>query len=169
MSGMASMIFFLPLLIQAVLMMFDEFYFHRRRGLPNWEIIGHPLDTLTVIVPLIFAYNTSFSDDKALLYVALSMFSCIFVVKDELIHKNICSKGEMILHALLYIFHPLVFMSIFMFWKNGDARLFGFTVSFDKIASSQLMLTSGFCFYQIFYWRFFYDSNHKQRHIQRAR
>jgi len=25
----------------------DEFYFHRRRGLPRWERLAHPLDTMT--------------------------------------------------------------------------------------------------------------------------
>lgn len=157
---------FLPLIIQASLMIFDEFYFHRRRGLPQWEIIGHPLDTLTVIAPLAFARSVIFSDQNALIYIALSTFSCIFIVKDELIHKNICSKAEMILHALLFIFHPLVFMSIFLFWQYGEAHCLGFTISFNKIVSLQLIVTSAFCLYQIFYWRFFYERpRDKQRNI----
>jgi 2-polyprenyl-6-hydroxyphenyl methylase / 3-demethylubiquinone-9 3-methyltransferase len=36
-----------PLGLQALAMAVDEAYFHRRRGLPRWERIGHPLDTLT--------------------------------------------------------------------------------------------------------------------------
>jgi hypothetical protein len=166
MSSFVSAMLFVPLIFQAMLMIFDEFYFHRRRGLPKWEIIGHPLDTLTVIAPLVLARSANFTDKNAFLYVALSTFSCIFIVKDELIHKNICSKAEMILHALLFILHPLVFLSIFLFWQNGETNLLGLTIDFNKIVTLQLIVTCMFCLYQIFYWRFFYERpRNKQRHI----
>ncbi len=38
----------LPVLMQGLAMFVDEFVFHRRRGLPRWERLGHPLDTLMV-------------------------------------------------------------------------------------------------------------------------
>src|SRR5262249_11498801 len=37
-----------PSLLQAPAMAVDEGWYHNRRGLPRWERIGHPLDTLTV-------------------------------------------------------------------------------------------------------------------------
>ena len=42
----------LPIALQAMAMVVDEGWFHRRRGLPRWERLGHPLDTLTIAVCL---------------------------------------------------------------------------------------------------------------------
>src|SRR6185295_1334290 len=38
----------IPIALQGLAMAVDELWFHRRRGLPRWERLGHPLDTLTV-------------------------------------------------------------------------------------------------------------------------
>ena len=35
--------------LQGLAMLVDELLFHRRRGLPRWERIGHPIDTLSVL------------------------------------------------------------------------------------------------------------------------
>ncbi len=43
----------IPFLVQTFLITFDEWYFHLKRGLPKWERIGHPLDTLTAIFCLL--------------------------------------------------------------------------------------------------------------------
>ena len=51
---------------QAALMMVDELHFHRRRGLPRWERIGHPLDTATVLV----CYGTALTLSPGQTYLA---------------------------------------------------------------------------------------------------
>ena len=43
---------FVPFGMQAALMVFDEGYFHRGRGLGPWERWGHPLDTVTFLLCL---------------------------------------------------------------------------------------------------------------------
>jgi hypothetical protein len=40
----------IPFVLQMLRMIGDEFYFHRRRTLPRWEWLGHPLDTLSVLL-----------------------------------------------------------------------------------------------------------------------
>ncbi len=43
-----SIFLFIPFALQTCCMAVDEVHFHRQRGLPRWERLGHPLDTLTV-------------------------------------------------------------------------------------------------------------------------
>ena len=56
-----------PFILQALLIFFDEGVFHLKRGLPKWERIGHPVDTLSVLACLVFVLLTPFS--KAALWV----------------------------------------------------------------------------------------------------
>lgn len=165
----APWLLFIPLMAQAVLMIVDEFYYHHKRGLPLWEIIGHPLDTLTVIAPLFYAYVNDYQEKTAFIYILLALFSCIFVVKDELIHKDICSKGEMLLHGLLFICHPLVFLSIFLFWRNDNIIVVSFVIPFKTIILGQLGFAIVFLIYQISYWGMLHDSSDQQRNLQRTR
>jgi hypothetical protein len=44
----------LPLIVQAIVIFVDEFYFHFAPGQPRWERIGHPLDTVTVLAPVLW-------------------------------------------------------------------------------------------------------------------
>ena len=64
----------LPLGLQALAMVFDEFYFHRKRGLPKWERLGHPIDTFFVLlslgVPLCFPFERS----SLMIFVGLALF-----------------------------------------------------------------------------------------------
>ncbi len=43
-----------PFALQGLAILVDEFYFHRRRGLPIWERWGHPLDTLSLLICWLF-------------------------------------------------------------------------------------------------------------------
>ena len=39
-----------PMIIQGLFMFVDEFYYHHKRGLPRWERMGHPADTISVLI-----------------------------------------------------------------------------------------------------------------------
>ena len=135
-------IFVVPVALQAVAMIVDEVWFHRRRELPRWERIGHPLDTLTIIVCLawlLFAQPTEWSLG---VYIGLAIFSTLFVTKDEWVHAKLCSPGEQWLHSLLFALHPIVLAAFAVMWWTGrDALLIG-----------QLAVTTAFMVYQVVYW-----------------
>ena len=141
----------IPFVLQGLAMMVDEFYFHRKRGLPRWERIGHPLDTLTVLASyscvLFLPPTTSFIS----LFVGISIFSCIFVTKDEFVHKEKCSAAEQWLHSVLFILHPIGFAVIGWIWvqQNLPTEL---SLFFWTSIQVQGCLILGFLFYQIFYW-----------------
>lgn len=133
-----------PMVLQGLAMVVDEGVFHRRRGLPRWERLGHPLDTLTVAATLGFACVADPRASYALpVYVALAVFSSLFVTKDEPVHARLCNAGEQWLHAVLFVLHPVVFFCTALLWRDGGYR---------GVMLAQLSLTVGFGLYQLIYW-----------------
>ena len=106
----------LPFALQAIGMVFDEGYFHIRRGLPLWERIGHPIDTLSVLVCMGFILFVPFSTTALVIYIALASFSSILVTKDEFVHKEHCPATENWLHAVLFTLHPITLTSAGFMW-----------------------------------------------------
>jgi hypothetical protein len=130
---------YLPFIFQGICMLVDEFYFHHKRGLPRWERLGHPLDTLTVLAALGYLLLPSVNLN---VYLGLSIFSCVFITKDEFVHKEQCPASEQWLHSLLFVLHPILFLSAYLLWQEND-------FSFLQI---QTGIIFGFLFYQILRW-----------------
>jgi hypothetical protein len=139
----------LPFLLQGALMVWDEFFFHEKRGLGRWEAIGHPLDTLTVLVPLIWVSQLALTRVTAVGFGVLALFSCVFVTKDEAVHLQKCSAGEQRLHALLFMLHPLIFLAMIVLWyfrEQGEAEA-------QMLLLTQLGVVLIFGVYQTARWR----------------
>jgi hypothetical protein len=132
----------LPLGLQALCMLVDELYFHRARGLPRWERIGHPLDTLSVLSCYALALSLAPSPGHLGLYLGLAGFSCLLVTKDELVHAQRCPPLEHWLHALLFVLHPVVLGVGALLWLGGERTLLWVSAS----------LTAAFGSYQALYW-----------------
>lgn len=129
--------------LQAIVMIGDEGWFHRRRDLPRWERIGHPLDTLTIAVCLGWLVVMPSDAELAIpIYVALAIGSCLFVTKDEGVHARLCDGGEQWLHAVLFVLHPIVLAAAAIVWWSGERT----------ILYGQLALTVAFGIYQVVYW-----------------
>lgn len=133
----------LPFITQAVVMLVDEFKLHRRRGLPKWERLGHPIDTSSVLACYVFCLNFRPSEAHLTVYVALSVFSSLLITKDEFVHAQQSVRPlEHWLHALLFVLHPIVLMAAGVLWWRGTLQpLWG-----------QSILTLAFLLYQYFYW-----------------
>ncbi len=131
-----------PLAAQGAAMMVDELHFHRRRGLPRWERIGHPLDTLTVLACFGLTLAVPFTPGALAAYAALSVVSCLFITKDELVHAARCPPGEHWLHAVLFVLHPIVLAAAAFLWYRGA----------HGMLVAQTALTAAFGVYQIVFW-----------------
>ena len=143
-------LYLVPIALQAAAMLVDEGWFHRRRGLPRWERIGHPLDTLTLVVCLVWLVRGGSAHG----YLALAVGSTLFVAKDEPIHAQLCSAGEHWLHALLFVLHPLV--------------LAAFYVMPHALLVAQLAVTLAFLAYQVIYWNVVRVPPRRRRAINNA-
>ena len=129
--------------LQNLGMLVDELWFHRRRGLPRWERIGHPLDTLTIVSCLVWLIVSRPQAPSALaVYVGLAVLSMLFVTKDEPVHARLCGGGEQWLHANLFVLHPIMLLGCGLMWWSGRV----------EVLVVQLALTVAFLAYQIVYW-----------------
>jgi hypothetical protein len=123
-------------------MLVDELYFHRRRRLPRWERLGHPLDTLSVLACYAVVLALAPGGNVWPVYAGLAVISCVFVTKDEFIHAGLCSRGEHWLHAVLFVLHPVVFGAVALLWVRG----------WREVVAVQAALTLAFGVYQLLYW-----------------
>jgi hypothetical protein len=145
---------YIPFALQGLAMFFDELHFHRKRGLPLWEKIGHPIDSLSVFVCYLYLYLSPPSLNNLYVYIGLCAFSCVLVTKDEFVHTEKCEAKEHWLHAFLFILHPITFLAAgFIWWQNLN-------VMFIQIQPLVIFL---FMTYQIIYWSSFGKS--KQRDL----
>ncbi len=128
--------------VHGALMFVDEFRFHRHRTMERWERIGHPLDTLTVIAPLAVAAFAAPGATVNAAFIALAVFSSIFITKDEWQHHEHCPAAEQWLHALLFVLHPVLLWFMFTMWQGGDSAL-------PLVA---LVASCGMLLHQLVYW-----------------
>lgn len=133
---------YLPFILQSLLMAWDE-HLHQRRGLGTWERLGHPLDTITVLVPFTLIALLDFSERLQSVYIGLAVFSCLFITKDEFVHAQECEALENWIHAVLFVLHPLIFLSSGVLWKYDPENRF---LCFQSIALSVFLI------YQILRW-----------------
>jgi hypothetical protein len=160
-----SLFLLIPFALQMLCMAVDELYFHRRRGLPRWERQGHPLDTLTVLACIAWLLATPLSTFSLSVYVGLSIFSCLFVTKDELVHSQYCCPTEHWLHALLFSLHPLTLLSAGLLWPAWHQQTLSFIhyLGFErKFLLADTLLTFAFGLYQLVYWNFYGPSHNKK-------
>lgn len=158
-----------PFLIQAIAIVLDEYLFHMKRGLPRWERIGHPLDTLTVLACFAFVLFVPYSFSAFKLYLFLALFSCLFVTKDEFIHKQHCPASEQWLHSILFVNHPILLASAGLMWPflhGGDVphwllRWFKEPQFFEPFLQFQSLFVALFMFYQVIYWNFIWKETSK--------
>jgi hypothetical protein len=149
---------FTPFILQMLCMAADEFGFHRSRGLPRWERIGHPLDTLTVLVCLTWVLCVPPDPWSVAVFAGLAVFSSLFVTKDEPIHHIHCPAAEQWLHSLLFTLHPIVLVSAALLWPaaHGLSPIPERWVEFHGFERDFLAGTFGltllFGIYQFVYW-----------------
>jgi len=159
------MLILLPFLFQAIVIGIDEVYFHLRRGLPRWERIGHPLDTLTVLLCMGYVLFVPYSKVAIFPYLFLSTFSCLMVTKDEFVHKEHCPASEHWLHALLFLLHPITLIAAGLIWPVSQGasapEWLSSWLSQQEMLSLFLKVQFGamasFMTYQIVYWNFVWE------------
>jgi hypothetical protein len=134
----------LPFILQSIVMFFDE-RIHTKRGLGIWERLGHPLDTLSVLMPFTLVLVKDYTRESLIAFIALSVFSCLFITKDEWVHSRECDELEQWMHSLLFMLHPLVFVCTGILWKEDPRNL---------LLLIQPVLTGLFLVYQILKWSF---------------
>ncbi len=159
----------IPFVVQLIAMSIDEGYFHLRRGLPKWERIGHPIDTLSVLICFLFVLFVPFSSGALKVFIGLAVISCLLVTKDEFVHKHHCPASENWFHALLFINHPIILTATGLIWYallpqtklNWVVEWLSQTEMLHTFLIVQAFSTALFMIYQIVYWNFIWQEKQK--------
>jgi hypothetical protein len=151
---------FVPFIVQAVVILLDEYVYHLKRGLPKWERIGHPLDTLSVIGCFIFVLLVPYEASMIKYYVMTAVFSALLITKDEFVHKHHCPASEQWLHSILFVNHSVLLTAMGLMWpKVHGQEVFSWLPEAEMLRPFlwiQMAFASLFCLYQIVYWNFIY-------------
>ena len=134
------------------LIVFDEWAFHRKRMLPKWERIGHPLDTLSVVIALCIPAFFPYSPPLLKIFIGLAILSCLMVTKDEWVHKHHCVSAEHWVHALLFLNHPILLTGAGFLWASS----LPWAAAFLRL---QIGCAFSFMLYQTIYWNFYHEKN----------
>lgn len=155
----------IPFIVQAFAIGFDEYYFHIKRGLPLWERIGHPIDTFSVLSCFLFALFIPYSPLALKWYIALAVFSCLMVTKDEWVHKHHCPGSEHWLHALLFINHPIILTAVGLIWATPPwiQKWLTQPQMLHSFLLMQAAFTALFFSYQVIYWNFIWKEKQVSR------
>lgn len=142
--------YFLIVLIalQGLAMMVDEFIFHRRRGLERFERWGHVADTGLFFLALLVPALAAPSGSALLLYGFLAISSSLLITKDEWVHAAACKPFEQWCHAVLFVLHGPILMTVGLLWYLApEITLFHFLP----------LAVFSWGFYQFYYWNIYYD------------
>lgn len=137
-------------------MLVDELLYHRARGLPLWERVGHPVDTAVMLACLALTFTAAPSRGALLAFGTLSLLSMALITKDEGVHLRACTPGEARLHAALFMLHPLALLSALAAWAApGALAAAGADPGRLRLAlAAQLAVGAAFFVYQAAYWNF---------------
>ena len=149
-----------PFAVQAIAIMLDEYVFHIKRGLPLWERIGHPIDTLSVLGCMAMILFVPYSAVALKWYIGLSLISCLMITKDEWVHKHHCPASEQWLHALLFVNHPIMLTCAGLIWyaipECADPNWVQSWLHQPQTLYQMLQMQTGvitlFFLYQVIYW-----------------
>lgn len=133
--------------VQALVMLWDELFFHRRRGLERFERWGHVADTAVFCAALCIPAFAAPDRVPLISFVLLAFFSSLLITKDEWIHAKVCTGAENWCHALLFILHGALLVIVGILWVlEPDA--------WELRALPFLVLAWGL--YQHFYWNLYH-------------
>lgn len=124
------------------LLVSDEMFYHRRRILKRWERIGHPLDTLTFLLPAGLTLLFDPTGTARTVYIVLAVISSLFITKDEWQHHALCPAAEQWLHAVLFVIHPVTLWMLFQLWTGG-----GHILQYVFVIAA-----AGMFLHQLIYW-----------------
>lgn len=141
-----------PFLLQGIAISFDEFYFHHKRGLGWWERLGHPFDTISILICYSFILNSPPNYQNILIFISLSVFSSLLITKDEFVHNAECGPTEQWLHSILFIIHPVTLIVLGLMWTNTFQLGLNEMSLFNMFIKGQFIFIIAFLSYQILYW-----------------
>lgn len=141
------------IVLHAVLLNIDEHYFNRKRSHSKYEIASVISDGVFLLLPMLLAIFVNYEEKWVWVYKTLGALSMFSIIKNEYFYKDL-ERNERILHACLYVLHPIIIFSFYESWVNNYfvtktnfwiVQLFYVGVGFKTVS------------YQLIYWNYIHD------------
>lgn len=140
----------LTTITHSILFYLDEYVLHKRRSLTQKEVNSALLDGILFLIPVGLTIFTSFSPLFKYVYLSLSFLSCLSIVKNEFFYPPLAIK-ERLVHAGLYVLHPLILYAFFISWKMN---FFVNNISYWMLQLCYFILGVKAITYHVIYWNY---------------
>ncbi len=132
----------------------DEYILRKQRDVSQKEINSVLVDGLLFLSIVAMTIFTSYSKNLGYIYLVLSALSCISIVINEAFYPASLSCKERVIHALLYILHPLILYAFYSSWKMD---FFNTNMTYWWLQLGYLVLGAKAITYHVIYWNFIHN------------
>jgi hypothetical protein len=150
------MVLFITLttITHALLFAYDEYFLKRKRNLSVIEINSSLLDGILYIGLVAMTIFTTYSETLSSIYIAVSVLSCLSILKNELIYPLNINRDERIVHACLYVLHPLI---LYCFYHSWSLNFFHTNMTYWLLQLGYLVLGFKTISYHVIYWHYIHQ------------
>lgn len=139
----------------ALLFAYDEYVLNRKRAnISQMQINSQSLDGVFYLAIVAMTLFTRYTEILGNVYIALSILSCISIIKNEYFYENL-PRLERLVHAGLYVLHPLILYAFYSSWKLD---FFTTNMTYWMIQLGYFALGFKTISFHIIYWNYIHDN-----------
>lgn len=147
-------------LLHGILFTFDEYIVHKKRSLSQKEVNSGLIDGVLFLSTVALTLFTKFSSLLEIIYISLGFLSCVAIIKHEMFLPPDITKRERVIHAVLYILHPLILYAFYVSWKSD---FFNTNLTYWMMQLGYFALGFKAITYHVIYWNYVYERNPGER------
>jgi hypothetical protein len=141
------------MIIHVCLHNLDEHIFNKNRSHSKYETLSSVTDGIFFLLPLLMATFVTYSENLEIVYKAIAGISMVSIITNEIFYKNLEVK-ERVIHACLYVLHPILLFNFFESWQNN---YFQENTNFWMIQLLYVGFGIKSFLYQIIYWNYIHE------------
>lgn len=155
------MVLFITLttITHGILFFYDEYILHKERSLSRKEINSALVDGVLFLVPVGLTLFTSFGSTVKYIYITLGFLSCLSIIKNEIFYPELGMR-ERLVHAGLYILHPLILYAFYISWEQN---FFGTNLTYWMLQLCYFILCFKAINYHLIYWNYVHEKTKFKR------
>ena len=142
------------MIVRVGLLNIDEHYYNKNRSHTKYEILSVITDGIFLMIPLLFATFVPHHPKWELTYKVMGASSMLSIVKNELFYNKDLQIPERLIHAALYVLHPIL---LFSFYESWTKNYFDSHPNFWMIQIIYVGIGFKTVSYQLVYWNYIHE------------
>ena len=138
-------------LTHGALYFYDEYILHKKREFSKKEVYGGFVDGFIFLILVGLTLFTHFTENLKIVYIVMSFLSCLSILKNEYFYPKDLDWIERMVHAGLYILHPLILYAFYHSWK---AHFFKTELLYWMLQLCYFILCFKAINYHLIYWNY---------------